>query len=366
MVNERDGIKSILIVVEGPQSAVGHIRAIQFEDLFESDPRFSARFVARTVPYDSIRSGKWAIRGIQRWVRGPLYRAWVSRREKRIAQLASDVDIVYMLGTPSADLHHRLCDLPRPRVVMDLSDGLWLPYHRKFGWNHLETMLETADAVVCENEYVAQYASRFNSRTRVVPDSPQTEVFDAWRQRVHRQNDKCVLGWIGTADTVSSLFAIWEALEELFRRHAHLHLRLVGGAMHRLPAFERVQHSLREEYDQATMVRELLAMDIGLFPLFPVEDSRTRGTLKPRLYMAAGAVAACQDYAGCRSLIQDGVNGILAGTTAEWVERLDGLIGDADMRQRLSEAGLATVRAEYSRERCFERLAEALESVLER
>ncbi len=33
-------------------------------------------------------------------------------------------------------------------------------------------------------------------------------------------------------------------------------------------------------YSQEEMIREILRMDIGLFPLFDVEDSRARGILK--------------------------------------------------------------------------------------
>ena len=49
----------------------------------------------------------------------------------------------------------------------------------------------------------------------------------------------------------------------------------------RLPLFENVRYSVLPEYSQQEMVREVLKMDIGLFPLFHVEDSFTRVQSQP-------------------------------------------------------------------------------------
>ena len=50
----------------------------------------------------------------------------------------------------------------------------------------------------------------------------------------------------------------------------------------RLPPFEAVRVTTLPFYSQEEMIREILRMDIGLFPLFDVEDSRARGILKGR------------------------------------------------------------------------------------
>jgi glycosyltransferase involved in cell wall biosynthesis len=80
--------------------------------------------------------------------------------------------------------------------------------------------------------------------------------------------------------------------------------------------------------------------------------------------MSAGAAAACQDYGQSQTLIQDGVNGVLAGNTHQWLAKLDWLVTHPAERRRLAQAGLQTVRAKYSREKCFQRLQQALEAVL--
>lgn len=100
-------------------------------------------------------------------------------------------------------------------------------------------------------------------------------------------------------------------------------------------------------------------MDVGLFPLFDVEDSRARGTLKAMIYMSGEAVAACQDLGGNRELITDGINGVLASSPTDWEKKLDWLIRNPQDRFRIAQAGLRTIREQFSQERCFEKLIRA-------
>ena len=195
----------------------------------------------------------------------------------------------------------------------------------------------------------------------MIPDCPQVEWFDK-RRSPRRSSDVVTIGWIGTPNTVHNLFVAWEALEHLFARHANLHLRLVGvGPDHRwLPPFERVTYSTRSRYSQAEMIDEVQKMDIGIFPLQDVEDSRARGVLKATVYMAGEAAVVCSAVGQCRDLIQDGINGFLATSTAEWERKLDALITDRDLRARLARAALDMVRKEFTVERSFSKLLPVL------
>jgi glycosyltransferase involved in cell wall biosynthesis len=47
-------------------------------------------------------------------------------------------------------------------------------------------------------------------------------------------------------------------------------------------------------------------------------------------------------------IIQDGINGFLAATESEWMEKISRLINDAALRQQLGEAGRKTVEAHFS------------------
>jgi glycosyltransferase involved in cell wall biosynthesis len=113
-------------------------------------------------------------------------------------------------------------------------------------------------------------------------------------------------------------------------------------------------------YDTQQMIDEILNMDIGLFPLFDVEDSRIRGFLKALVYMSGETAVVASPRGQIPELIQDGINGMLADSSSEWVEKLDLLINDAVLRKRIAAGGLETARRDFSLEKSFEGLLDAL------
>lgn len=278
--------------------------------------------------------------------------------------MASGFDIVYVVKVPSLSLYERLAKVRGPMVFMDLNDGLWLPFHKGAGWGEIDKMLALSPGIVCENRYVLEYALKFSRNSYIVHDPPQVEAFEPRRSIVRRDPAKVVIGWIGSPSSCDALYAIWEPLEKLFAKHQHLHLRLVGAREDRIPRFEKVRFSIVHNYDQARMVDEVLAMDIGLFPLFKVEDALVRGTLKAMVYMSGGAVAMATRVGENEDLICDGENGILADGPEEWFNKLDRLVTDANERERLGKAGLATIRERFTRETCLEDLLKAFRAGL--
>ena len=64
--------------------------------------------------------------------------------------------------------------------------------------------------------------------------------------------------------------------------------------------------------------------------------------------MACGVPVVAAAVGVNKEIIRDGVNGFLASTEDEWVEKITRLAGDADLRRRIGEAGRCTVEREYS------------------
>ena len=65
-------------------------------------------------------------------------------------------------------------------------------------------------------------------------------------------------------------------------------------------------------------------------------------------------------------IIEDGVNGFLANTQEEWLDKLKLLMHDAELRQRLGAAGRKTVETRYSAAVHAPRVYEILQSVVAR
>ena len=360
-----------LIVVNGLNEPSGVVRAQQYAPLFERSAEWNASFIGRRSPRWvelTNRTRRPTVPLMMPLIHRPVaaYSArWERAREDDIVRQAERADLVYLVKVPQLSLYKRLCDLEKPRVVADFNDGLWLPAFKAAGWQDLDGILSTVHAVICENPHVADYARRRNANVHVVPDSPQLDRFDQRRSAVTRDPSKTVLGWIGSPENVGSLFRIWEPLEALMRRVSNVELRVLGADRPHLPRFESVRWSCLPRFDQATMVSETLAFDVGLFPMFHTGDGLARGNLKAMVYMSAGAAALCEDYGENRALIIDGDNGLLASTPEQWLEKMERLCTDRSMRERIAARGLETIRRHFAADVVFRQLQEAFTAIVD-
>ncbi len=64
-------------------------------------------------------------------------------------------------------------------------------------------------------------------------------------------------------------------------------------------------------------------------------------------------------------IIVDGVNGFLAGTESEWIEKLSLLIEDKTLRRRLGAAGRRTVEKDFSLKENAPKLKSILKEVFQ-
>ncbi|MDP2866934.1 MAG: glycosyltransferase family 4 protein [Elusimicrobiota bacterium] len=344
----KNPLRLLVIMEMGLKYPSGFLRAWAFRDHF-----VKAGWTARFVSHHFTGPLLWHIK--------PLYRLYTYLNELRLVRLAGSCDVVYMCKVQSPRLIGLLRRRTKARLVLDFGDAVWMPRYENPEFSGLLPML---DAVTTDNELTAAYVRRFNANCTVVPDSPQIELFDEARGKARKNTDGTVtLGWVGSQSTAYNLFLIWEALERLSAKHPDLHLRLVGTGkdMRLIPPFEKVRYSCVEKYTQEEMISEVLKMDIGLFPLQDVEASRVRGVLKASVYMSGEAAVVSSPVGQCADFIKDGENGMLAGSGEEWERKLDQLIMDKQLRQKLAKGGLETVRGKLTLDRAFETLRPVLE-----
>lgn len=349
----------------------GVVRGLIYKELFPKKG-WDARFVNRIPPSwvrraqkAPIFSGKGKKKdGFLKGVLGAVFRLL----DARVLAAARGCDVVYMSKVRS---HRLVRDLKKTgaRLVYDFGDAIWLPdrdSNRFFDTDKFEEILRTVDAVTTDNEFTAAYARRFNASVTPIPDYPQTELFDRARRTASapkRGGGKTLIGWMGSPSTAYNLFEVNDALEALFAKRSDVELRLVGCGTDRklLPRLRGVRYTTLPVYGQADMVREVMAMDVGLFPLQDTEASRVRGILKATVYMSGGAAVVSSPVGQCRDFIRDGVNGMLADGTGEWLEKLERLADDPALRRRIAEEGLRDVREKFSLEACFDQLCAVLE-----
>jgi len=259
----------------------------------------------------------------------------------------------------------------RPPIVFDFDDAIFLPnvsYANRLIRvlkmpGKVGSIIQRSAHVVAGNEFLASYARHYNDVVTVIPTSVDTTKFVPRSPGASdRRGGALVIGWIGSPTTATYIAGLDRALRRVRERHS-FRLRVSGASssvtMKGIDV-ENVPWTLDDE------VRLFNTCDIGVYPLADDEWSRGKCGFKAIQFMACGVPVVASAVGVNREIIQDGVNGFLAATETEWVEKIQRLIDDPELRQRMAEAGRQTIERSYSLQVHAPKLALTLRHVVER
>jgi len=103
-----------------------------------------------------------------------------------------------------------------------------------------------------------------------------------------------------------------------------------------------------QDWSAESEVSDLSDIDIGVMPLPDDEWARGKCGLKGLQYMALGIPTVMSPVGVNTEIIDDGVNGLLAGDEDEWVSKLTSLLESDELRRDLGREGRDTVEERYS------------------
>jgi glycosyltransferase involved in cell wall biosynthesis len=273
------------------------------------------------------------------------------RRLKTIGE-ARNYDLVYILREAALlgpAVFERLLYQDRVPFVFDFDDAIFVSYrspsngylsYLKFA-SKTKTICRLASHVMVGNPYLADYARQVNDNVTVIPTTIDTEKYRVAPRKT--DGGPLTIGWTGSFSTVQHLDTLRGALKKLAETE-QFRLRVIG-----TPSYELAPVGVDAmPWRAATELEDLCAIDIGVMPLPDDNWSKGKCGLKALQFMALGIPTICSPVGVNTDIIQDNENGFLAGTEAEWVEKLTALLRSAELRRRLGDAGRATVEQKYS------------------
>jgi len=299
----------------------------------------------------------------------------ILKREWRLRSLKG-VDCIWLYRTSwlvgPAWSEKRLARSGIP-VILDFDDAIWIVQTSKSNqrWSWMKFSDKTADNcriashVIVGNDFLAEFARKYNPNVTVVPPTVALNAYDLAAvdrpDRYALQEDRpFVIGWTGSHTTSQYLKIVEPALRILARRHRIL-LRVIGD-----PAYQADGIPLElVDWNAATEVRDLAAIDTGIMPLPDDQWSRGKCGMKAIQYMALGIPTVVSPVGFNTELIRHDENGLLADSVDDWVTSLERLITDANLRRRLGEAGRRTVEAGYCATAQVPRVFEVIRAVCE-
>lgn len=242
--------------------------------------------------------------------------------------------------------------------VLDFDDAIFHNYDlHRFNWvrsfygRRIDQLMEGSRLVAAGNRYLASRAVAAGARwVEVIPTVVDVARYSPKHE--YPNSNVPLIVWIGSPSTVQYLLGLAKPLGTLAKLQSFT-LRVIGADAFNIPEvnIETFPWSLDTE---AALIGEC---DIGIMPLKDTPWEQGKCAYKLIQYMACGLPTVASPIGANKEVVIEGETGLFADTPAEWVEKMQMLLRDTPLRQRLGRAGRERVQSDYSLQQTAPRLA---------
>ena len=241
----------------------------------------------------------------------------------------------------------------KAKLVFDFDDSIWLldtsDANKIWQWmksaEKTGRIISMSHLVFGGNAYLADYARKFNPNVKVIPTTIDTALFK--RKQPLADKATICIGWSGSHTTIKHFEAALPYLREIKKKYGErVMFKVMGDA-----AYENKELGIQGiAWKAETEVEELSSFDIGIMPLPDDQWVKGKCGLKGLSYMSVEVPTIMTGVGVNTEIIQDGVNGFIANTREEWVNKTSLLIDSFELRRTLGRKGRETVEKNYSKE----------------
>lgn len=281
-----------------------------------------------------------------------IYRKCLKVRKDNLKNI-NDYDIIFIfreaLITGSIKFE-KAFSKSKAKLIYDFDDAIWIPNvsdaNKRFeflkDYSKTSKIIELCDIVFAGNQYLADYASKFNDNVKIVPTTIDT---DEYIKQTVNKSDKICIGWSGSITTIQHFEYAIPFLKELKNKFGNLiEFKVIGDAN-----YVNEELSIKGmAWNKETEIRDLSTFDIGIMPLPDDEWANGKCGLKGLQYMALEIPTIMSPVGVNSEIINDGVNGFLASDINEWVDKISLLVESEKLRIEIGINARKTVEDNYS------------------
>jgi len=246
--------------------------------------------------------------------------------------------------------------------IVDFDDAIFHRYDmhssdivRTLLGRKIDKVMRRAALVIVGNKYLENRAKRAGAKW--VEILPSVIDLEQYRLKPYKEKSVFTIGWIGSPTTAPYLQIVQPAIADLCRDRK-IQLVLVGSGHVHLNSIPVVIRTWSEKSE----VDDIQEFDVGIMPM--PDNSWTRGKCGFKLiqYMACGRPVVASRVGVNPDIVEDGVNGFLAETTADWIHAFETLHNDFSLRMQMGKRGRRKVETQY----CIQITASRLLSYIHR
>ena len=237
----------------------------------------------------------------------------------------------------------------KKKIIYDFDDAIWLPnfsennkiFNRLKAYWKVNYCMKWAWKISAGNDYLANYAAKYNANVVVLPTTIDTE--NHHNKFCNQDLEPLTIGWTGTHTTLQYLEFLVPIIQELEQKYSFT-FKVISNEAPTLP----LQSLTFVKWNKATEIEDLASIQIGVMPL--VQDIWSEGKcgFKALQYMALEIPTLLSPVGVNTKIVSDGENGFVVETPEEWKSRLEALITDKELRIKLGKKGKETIDKHYS------------------
>lgn len=239
------------------------------------------------------------------------------------------------------------------KIIYDFDDAIWLPntseensfsgflkYNQK-----VASICSWSYKVSCGNNFLADYARQFNAHVVMNPTTVDTELLHNPALHEKGKPEKVTIGWTGTQSTlpyIISLLPVFDVLHNKYQNHFRLLIIANKEPDVSRPFMEFIPWNKKNE------VADLCTIDIGVMPLTDDDWSKGKCGFKALQYMALEIGTVASAVGVNAEIIDHEVSGFLCRTEKDWVNCLERLMSNPELRKSIGIKGRQKVISHYS------------------
>ena len=269
---------------------------------------------------------------------------------------ADEFDIVFVqreaFMTGSTFFEKRLAR-SKAKLVYDFDDSIWLmdtsAANKKWEWmkstKKTAEIISVSSLVFAGNQYLFEYAKKFNNNVKIIPTTIDTTVFK--RKQEYKNVDKICIGWSGSITTIKHFEEASVILKKIKQKYGDtVYFKVMGDN-----TYKNKELNIKGiTWSSDTEAEVISSCDIGILPLPDDQWVKGKCGLKGLSYMALEVPTIMSAIGVNTEIIKDGENGFLANTEEEWINKISMLVESFELRKKLGFNGRKTVIESYSTE----------------
>ena len=320
-----------------------------------------ANITTKVIPFTSRKAAHKAINNIRLgFAEKTLERMYNIASFVKVAFLCRGFDAIFIQKTCLPVTFFALIKRLNDNIVFDFDDAIFdskvnpgTRRLKRFGFT-----LKNCKHVIAGNAYLKERAIDLNDKVSVIITPVDTDrLFPNGENRVLKK--EVVIGWIGSPDTCGYLHDLRGVFQTLISRYDGVRFEFVGADAF----YKGLSGFTIKEWSFARESEDLRNFDIGVMPLNNNEWSRGKCGYKLLQYMAVGIPCVASPTGVNTELVKNGVNGFLAGSEDEWIEKLSILNEDDNLRIRMGLEGRKRAEVAYSYNVIAPRLIDCLKEI---